>query len=354
MPNAVLLRCFRDFGLLRFAAPFHNFSRQHAKTSVHFSSRSGRRRRKLPGVALAARGGNWLLLSFLAVTLSTTALGCATFGRRGAAQEKIAAGRELSRQGVAAMEVGNWQQAEALLQQAVEASPEEADTHRHLAEALWHRGAADAAMKHMGQALRLEPNDATLLVRAGEMSLAMADHNTALSRAERAIQLDAKLADGWALRGRVFGRLGQSDRAMADLQRALEISPQDPEALLDVALMYRQRGEAARALTTLHYLLDTYAPGEEPQLALQLEGLTLMELGRAQQASESFQLAARRGPPNADVLYHLAQAQSRAGRYAEANAAARQALAIDASHQASRQLLIQLAANNPPIDLQRR
>jgi tetratricopeptide (TPR) repeat protein len=295
-----------------------------------------------------------LLLSFLAVTLSTTALGCATFGRRGAAQEKIAAGRELSRQGVAAMEVGNWQQAEALLQQAVEASPEEADTHRHLAEALWHRGAADAAMKHMGQALRLEPNDATLLVRAGEMSLAMADHNTALSRAERAIQLDAKLADGWALRGRVFGRLGQSDRAMADLQRALEISPQDPEALLDVALMYRQRGEAARALTTLHYLLDTYAPGEEPQLALQLEGLTLMELGRAQQASESFQLAARRGPPNADVLYHLAQAQSRAGRYAEANAAARQALAIDASHQASRQLLIQLAANNPPIELQRR
>ncbi len=186
------------------------------------------------------------------------------------------------------------------------------------------------------------------------MSLALGDHNVALSRAERAIQLDANLPGAWALRGRVFGRLGQPDRAMADLQRALEISPQNPEALLDVALMYRQRGEAARALTTLHSLLDTYAPGEEPQMALQLEGMTLMNLGRAHQAAESLQLAARRGPPNADVLYHLAQAEFSAGRYAEATDAARQALAIDGSHQASRQLLTQLAANSPPAEPQRR
>lgn len=284
----------------------------------------------------------------------STAAGCATFGRRGAAQEKIAAGRELSRQGVAAMEVGDWRQAEALLQQAVEVVPDDADARRHLAETLWHRGAADAAITQITEALRQEPADAALVVRAGEMSMTLGNHDKALAQAERAIQLDSRLAGAWALRGRVFSRIGQPDRAMADLQRALELSPQDPEALLDVALMYRHRGESARALTTLQYLLDTYGPGEEPQMALQLEGMTLLDLGRPHQAAESLRMAARRGPPNADVLFYLAQAESRVGHYARASAAVQQALAIDASHQPSRELLVQLAANHAPADPQRR
>jgi predicted TPR repeat methyltransferase len=69
-----------------------------------------------------------------------------------------------------------------------------------------------------------------------------------------------------------------------------------------------------------------------------------MDLQRPQQAVDSLLAAARRGPPNAEVLFHLAQAHWSAGRVAEAAAAAEQALAIDASHQASRQLLLQLAS----------
>jgi predicted Zn-dependent protease len=124
--------------------------------------------------------------------------------------------------------------------------------------------------------------------------------------------------------------------------------------LLDIALMYRQRRQPTRALTTLHFLLDTYAPGEEPQMPLLLEGVTLLDLGRPQQAAESLQLAAHRGPPNVDVLYHLAQAEFAAGHYGEASAAAQQVLAIDASHQASRQLLSQSAAKHPAVEPQRR
>jgi tetratricopeptide (TPR) repeat protein len=286
--------------------------------------------------------------------LMLVAPGCATFGRRTAAQEKIAAGRELSRQGVTAMEMGDWPQAEMLLQKAAQLAPEEANTRQQLAEALWHKGAASQALSHIEAAVRLEPTDAALLVRAGEMAFAMGNHEQALSLAEGAIQIDAKLAGAWALRGRVFRRLGQPERAIADLQRALALSPQNSEILLDVALYYRQRGQSARALTTLHYLLDTYAPGEEPQMPLLLEGITLLDLGRPQQAAESLQLAAHRGPPNVDVFHHLAQAEFAAGKYLEASAAAHQVLAIDASHQASRQLLTQLAANHQPEDPQRR
>jgi tetratricopeptide (TPR) repeat protein len=269
--------------------------------------------------------------------------GCATFGGRDPMTADAAAGRELCQEGVAAMERGHWQQAEVLLQQALHASPDDPETRRYLAEALWHRGAVDDAMSHMAVAVGLDASDAELAVRAGEMSLALGATDQALAYAADAIQLDPKQAKAWALRGRAFRRVNQTDRAMADLQRALELSPNDAGVLLDIAVLYRERGQPARALGTLHHLLDIYPPGEEPQTALVLEGIVLLDLQRPHQAAESLLAATRRGPPNADLLYRLAHAQWSAGRHREASMAAKEALAIDGSHQPSRDLLAQLA-----------
>jgi tetratricopeptide (TPR) repeat protein len=82
-------------------------------------------------------------------------------------------------------------------------------------------------------------------------------------------------------------------------------------------------------------------------LALMLEGITLSELGRPRQAADSLLAATRRGPPNAELLYNLAQAQMASGEYASAGESARQALAIDATHTPSRLLLTQLASHTP-------
>jgi tetratricopeptide (TPR) repeat protein len=299
------------------------------------------------------RGGApavWLLLG---VTLAASA-GCAAFGQRGPKAQKMAACRELSRQGVSAMEMGHWQDAETLLQQALEAWPDDPDARRAMAETLWHRGAATEAVSHMAAAIRSRPTDATLSVRAGEMALAIGDRDAALAQAEHAIRLDPQLATAWALRGRAFWQLEQPDRALADLGRALEFAPTSTDVLLDLAVIYRDRGEPARCLTTLHHLHGIYPPGAEPQSVLVLEGLTLLDLGRPHQACDAFLAAAECGPANAQVLYYLAHAQYTSGRLTEATAAAQQALAIDASHQASRQLLAQLAAHRPAAELQRR
>ncbi len=251
------------------------------------------------------------------------------------------------------MQIGQWQQAELLLRQGLEASPDDAEIRRRLAEALWHRGAANEAMSHIAAAVRLEPRDATLAVRAGEMALAAGARDAARERAEEAIRLDPQLAGAWALRGRVFRQTNQPDRALADLQRALVFAPDSSDMLLELAVMYRERGEPARCLTTLHHLHDTYPHGAEPPNALLLEGLTLMDLQRPHQAADVLRTATRRGPPNADILFYLAQAQSAAGQYAEATNSVQQALAVDGSHQASRELLAQLAAR-PDADVTQR
>jgi tetratricopeptide (TPR) repeat protein len=253
-----------------------------------------------------------------------------------------------------ALQSGQWDQAESLMRQALAASPDDAKVRAQLAEALWNRGAANEAMSHMAAAVRLEPKNGEYLVRAGEMALASGAKDAALENAERAIRLEPQLASAWALRGRTFRLMNQPERALADLQHALVFSPDRGDLLLEVAVMYRERGQSARCLTTLHHLHDTYPPGEEPQFALQLEGLTLMDLKRPHQAAEVLTAAASRGPMNADLLFQLAQAQSAAGEFEAATNAAQRALAVDGTHQPSRKLLAQLAAQTSAGGLPRR
>ena len=268
--------------------------------------------------------------------------GCAAL-RRGPVPEDVATCRDLTQQGVTAMEMDKWPEAEQLLQSAVEASPVDPATRHYLAEALWHRGATEAALVQMEEAVRLDDTDPTLIVRLGEMRLGTGATDRALERADEAIALNPKLASAWALRGRVYWRMNQTDRALADLQRSLQFAPDASDVLMDIAAIYRQRGQHDRCLTTLQHLLDTYPPGQGTQLAYWMEGLTLADLGRPEQAIESLRVANQQGPANADILYYLAQAQLAAGRPDAATTTAEQALAINPTHAPSRQLLTQLA-----------
>jgi predicted Zn-dependent protease len=294
------------------------------------------------GGAAAQSGGKIVSVCLLALFLSTTC-GCAIFGRRGQSTEQIAVARELSRQGVAALETGQPQQAEDLLKKSLAASSNDASTHRYMAEALWRRGAGGEAITQINEAIRLDPSNAELAVRAGEMFIAAGRGDAAVMQAERAIHLDSRLAGAWALRGRCFVQLNKPDRGLADLQRAIDLAPDRSDLLLEVARIYRQRGQSARSLTAIYRLLDSYPSGEEPQQVLVMQGLTLMDLGRARQATDVLLAAAKRGPPDADVYFYLAQSYSAAGNLQEATAAAQQALAISAGHEGSRQLLSQLA-----------
>ncbi len=267
---------------------------------------------------------------------------------------EVTVARELSRQGVTALEAGQSQQAEELLKKALEAAPDDAASRRYMAETLWRRGAADDAIVQIIEAVRLEPSNATIAVRAGEMYLAVGRRDAAQASAERAIRLDPTMASAWALRGRCFEKMNLSDRALADLERAVALEPDRSDLLLETATMYRRRGQNARCLTSIYHLLDTYPSGEEPQHVLVMQGQTLMDLGRPQQATSAFLAAIQHGPPSADLYYNLAQSYSAAGHATEASTAAQQALAINGAHDPSRQLLTQLAAQAAPAAPQRR
>ena len=176
------------------------------------------------------------------------------------------------------MDRGDWLAAEDLLNQAVEVSPLDPDARRRDAETLWHRGAARQAISQLEEAARLAAEDPQIAVRTGEMYLATGQMARARKEADRALDLDPKLAAAWALRGQTNEATGALKPALADYQRSLGYQPDNRQVLLAVAEIYRQLNEPERALVSLHSLVDSYPPGEEPQQLLYLEGLALVAL----------------------------------------------------------------------------
>ena len=287
-------------------------------------------------------------LMVLISCLLISAGGCAALRKPKVVPESIVNSRQLSREGLAAMDMGNQELAHKLLVQAVETSPSDIDARRHLAEVLWKEGNQRDAVVHLETAVRLDPHHAPTIVRSGEMLLEIGAIDSAAERAEQAISLDASLAGGWALRGRVYQRQGNVGRALADLQQALRYSPHMTDVLYEVAEIQYQLGRPQRCLVTLHHLLDNYSTGEEPQKVLWLEGLAYGAVERHQDAATSLYAASQRGEPQVELFYQLAQAEHAAGNSAGAVSSVQQALALNSAHQGSQVLLAQLRTVTSP------
>ncbi|NOZ38835.1 MAG: tetratricopeptide repeat protein [Planctomycetes bacterium] len=283
-----------------------------------------------------------LVGAVLCAGLLTSTGGCRSMGKKKIVPESLATCRELAQNGVTAMELGEWEKARTVLDEAVTTSPTDAEARRLLAQTLWQTHSRREAVVHMEAAVQLDPRHAPTVVRAGEMLLEIGVVDRAEQRAEQAIALDSTLAGGWALRGRVERQRGNSKRALADLQQALRFAPHQTDVLLQVAEVQYELGRPQRSLSTLHRLLDVYPPGEEPQQALWLEGLAYGAMERHQDAVESLAAASQRANPPTNLLYQLARAEQSAGQTASAANTARRVLAVDQQHEPSKLLLAQL------------
>jgi tetratricopeptide (TPR) repeat protein len=286
--------------------------------------------------------------SIISVLLALLLPSCRLPGGEGPISRSLATCRQLSQQGIAALERGQPEQAEALLAKAVDACPIDPEARYHYGEALWRRGARHEAIAQLEEASRLAREDAMLRVRLAEMHLATGQGERARESAEEALDLDPELPAAWAIRGRVMRASGQPRRALADFHRALGYAPQHRPILLEVAELYRQLNQPERALATLHTLADTYSPGGEPQQVLYLMGLAYLARGRYEDAAESLSAAASREQPNPEIFYRLGEAEMLAGHPGEAAAAARRALALEPQHGPSRRLLDRLQLARQP------
>ena len=294
-------------------------------------------------------------LGTLAIAIAVVNTGCATLSQRGPVPESVERCRQLSREGIDAVQRGDAQAAERLLHAAVQQCPVNVDARRHYGETLWRRGARRAALEQIEAARQLAPRDTSLAIRVGEMLMDVGDHRGAYKRASEVLDIDPKLPGAWRLRGRAAAALGDASQALADHHRALGLLPNDRDTMIEIAELYRKRGQPQRALVALQGLMDTYTPGEEPSQLFYLKGLALAVLERYDDAIDEYTAANRGQSPSAEVYARIAEAELLSGRPQLANAAVDAALELEPSHVLARRLQgeIQVARQSAPGPLRR-
>jgi class 3 adenylate cyclase/tetratricopeptide (TPR) repeat protein len=131
-----------------------------------------------------------------------------------------------------------------------------ADLHRKIGAALWHKGERRASIDNYQRGIDLlKDGDPSLeLVRlyeeAASLYMHTGDNMLAIYASEKALRLAERLGEARAasrahgIFGRVFGRIGDSEKARENLERSVALARDS------------DRGEAVRALLTLGYHLE--------------------------------------------------------------------------------------------------
>ncbi len=269
--------------------------------------------------------------------------GCATFSGH-AVDSNVVDGRQQCQQGLEAARSGNSEEAETLFAAAVESCEADERARKLYAESLWSKGDREAAIKHMGEAVRLSGGDPETAVRLGEMYLAEGNVRAATRQASRAIAASPQLATAWALEGDILAASGEDDLALARYHRALAHQQRFPHVQFAVADIYAKKGRHARALATLAALSHQYEPGHCPQRLHVMRARTYRAMRQYDEAAAEFSLATRAAPPTCELLYELAETLAANGETTAARMTAEQALALEPQHADSRRLMAQLNA----------
>lgn len=138
---------------------------------------------------------------------------------------------------------------------------------------------------------------------------------------------DLAIRRRWVLALRTLGdrylESGDLDGAVRAYGRALEVLPEHPGVLSDLALAHSTGGQLEAALAFYDRSLDA-DPGQSQILVNR--GVVLENLGRGEEAIASFRLATERNPGEALAHLNLGNVHFVRGEYAEAAEAYRQAV----------------------------
>ena len=158
-------------------------------------------------------------------------------------------------------------------------------------------GNAAQAERAARSALRADRNDARVLALSGHaLAFVCGHYEEAAALLEEAVRLDPNLAVAWTWRATSHNRFGQPQLAVADLERAMRLSPRD-------GLMFLTHGQMAAA----HFLMSRYDEAvqwAESSLRLLTNHLTALRIltashalaGRAEAAGKAWQTYRRLDP----------------------------------------------------------
>ena len=135
-----------------------------------------------------------------------------------------------------------------------------------------------------------------------------------------------KYSFGWKILGVVLGVLDRKSEAINAMQKAVALSPQDPEAHSNMGVTLKELGRLDEAEASYNQAIALKPDYSEAYSNL---GVTLQELGRLDEAEASYNQAIALKPNFAKAYCNLGVTLKELGRLDEAEASFNQAIALN-------------------------
>ena len=213
--------------------------------------------------------------------------------------------QELSHAATAAMDRHDFAQARLDLELLLQQSPRSAELHARLGKVLQFQDRPLEAEAEFKKALGIDRDYVGALVGLGQVDARLGRHEDALIRFERAIEVEPHHPEAHLARGRTLEALNRPGDALPAYFQALKYDPSLDAAMVRIAALQLERGQADQALFRLEQA-DLLSP-ENPEIRYR-KGLTLLALKLPKRAIEDLTFAAEHDPSRGDILIGLADA----------------------------------------------
>ncbi|MCY3852067.1 MAG: tetratricopeptide repeat protein [Gammaproteobacteria bacterium] len=220
--------------------------------------------------------------------------------------------------GKALQDAGRMDEALEAARTAVEQRPDFAGAHANLGLALKHFGRFDEAEEVLRRGLQADPRNKNVLQNLGEVIRQQGRHEESLQWYDAVLRRDREYTLAYASKGDALFALERYGEAVANLKKALALTPDMPQA----PLMHTLIGEAAREVERFEEAERHYrdALRIEPGLFRAHTGLAglLIDRNRSEEADRHLQNVRMRHPDDADGLQGVAELFRKRQQYGKA------------------------------------
>ncbi|MBN1933950.1 MAG: tetratricopeptide repeat protein [Anaerolineae bacterium] len=215
----------------------------------------------------------------------------------------------------ALMGVGDREQAQAAVEQALAERPDYAGALLQSGRLMRDMGDWDGALQQLDQAIRLDDKEANAYLARGMTWKLVGDADRAYADYTRAIELDKTLAMAWSKRAQVCHARGDLNRAVNECKAALNLDPYLVEPYAELAWVARQQGNLSHSFQIIQQGLKQH-PGE-PLLLVQMAH-SLVDQNQLSEALAAVNRALDKSADYASALALRGQIHGRMGNLASA------------------------------------
>jgi tetratricopeptide (TPR) repeat protein len=212
--------------------------------------------------------------------------------------------RDPLKEGLAAFEAGDYEQALALFEEVLASDPHQLQVLTAKGRILNEQGSYAEAYQALSAAVELDAYNPQIYYYLGEVLYAQQDLFAAERHFAKAAQLDPDYTDAFIREGMVLAELGRREEAVKAFERAIFLDRAAVVARFHLAQVCLQMEDFRRALAQLHMVKELY-PEYAPVYLLQ--GEIQQRLGDLRQAIVEYDKAVELGAGDAGVFWQLGQ-----------------------------------------------